>query len=49
MDFVMNVAAILIIDFFRGLFVRFCNRWWCWNLETHFVSISIFMGDYGIG
>ncbi|KRX52737.1 Transmembrane channel-like protein 2 [Trichinella sp. T9] len=34
MDLVMNIASILCVDFLRGLWVRFCTNWWCWNLET---------------
>lgn len=37
MDLVMSIASILFVDFFRGLWVRYCSRWWCWSLETFFV------------
>lgn len=37
MDLVMSILSILFVDFFRGLWVRYCNRWWCWNLEVYFV------------
>jgi hypothetical protein len=38
MDLLMTIASILVVDFFRSLWVRHCNLWWCWNLETTFVS-----------
>ena len=31
------MAMIVAIDFLRGLFVRYANRCWCWDLETKFV------------
>lgn len=36
-DLVMTIASILVIDFFRALWVRYTNIWWFWNLETTFV------------
>ncbi|CDW54308.1 transmembrane cochlear expressed protein; tmc fam ily membrane protein [Trichuris trichiura] len=42
MDLVMNVASILTVDFLRGLWVRFCTSWWCWNLETVFPEYGEF-------
>ncbi|XP_003370251.1 7 transmembrane receptor [Trichinella spiralis] len=42
MDLVMNIASILCVDFLRGLWVRFCTNWWCWNLETVFPEYGEF-------
>ncbi|MBN3296291.1 TMC3 protein, partial [Amia calva] len=40
-DMIFTVASILLIDFFRGLFVRYLSDCWCWDLESKFVSISV--------
>jgi hypothetical protein len=33
MDFVMTIGSTLIMDFFRALWVRYLNAFWCWDLE----------------
>lgn len=37
-DMLFTVASILLIDFFRGLFVRYLSDFWCWDLESKCVS-----------
>ncbi|MCP9256990.1 Transmembrane channel-like protein [Dirofilaria immitis] len=37
MDLVITIASIFIIDFFRDLWIKYLNSWWCWNMETTFV------------
>uniref|UniRef100_A0A915C6T6 TMC domain-containing protein n=1 Tax=Parascaris univalens TaxID=6257 RepID=A0A915C6T6_PARUN len=41
MDLAMTIASILVIDFLRGLWVRYCNIWWFWNLECTFVAENV--------
>ncbi|BES98283.1 TMC domain [Nesidiocoris tenuis] len=36
MDLVATVSSILMMDFFRALFVRVMNHCWCWDLEKTF-------------
>ncbi|CAJ0957969.1 unnamed protein product [Ranitomeya imitator] len=35
-DMIFTVASILLIDFFRGLFVRYLSDCCCWDLESKF-------------
>lgn len=39
MDLVVTITSALFMDFFRALFVRFFNRFWCWNLEKRFPKV----------
>ncbi|NXS99233.1 TMC3 protein, partial [Jacana jacana] len=40
-DMIFTVASILLIDFFRGLCVRYLSDCWCWDLESKFVIYLI--------
>ncbi|XP_059472075.1 transmembrane channel-like protein isoform X2 [Neocloeon triangulifer] len=42
MDLVMTVVTVLLIDFFRAIFVRFMNSCWCWDLEKQFPQYGDF-------
>ncbi|KAG9352265.1 hypothetical protein JZ751_020678 [Albula glossodonta] len=33
-DMIFTVLSILLIDFIRGLFVRYLSDCWCWDLES---------------
>uniref|UniRef100_A0A914YGH5 TMC domain-containing protein n=1 Tax=Panagrolaimus superbus TaxID=310955 RepID=A0A914YGH5_9BILA len=39
-DLYITIGSILVIDFLRGLWIKYCSSWWCWDIETVFVSIS---------
>lgn len=42
MDLIMTVLSTLAMDFFRGLFVRYMNSFWCWDLEKKFPQYGDF-------
>ncbi|XP_048525365.1 transmembrane channel-like protein [Dendroctonus ponderosae] len=42
MDLIVTGLSILMMDFFRGIFVRFMNRCWCWDLEKNFPQYGDF-------
>lgn len=41
-DMIFTVASILLIDFIRGLVVRYLSDCCCWDLESKFVSHAQF-------
>ncbi|TMS12809.1 Transmembrane channel-like protein 3, partial [Larimichthys crocea] len=40
-DMIFTVASILLIDFIRGLVVRYLSDCCCWDLESKFVSLFL--------
>ncbi|VDM38589.1 unnamed protein product [Toxocara canis] len=42
MDLVITIASIFVIDFFRGLWIKYCSAWWCWDIETTFPEYGEF-------
>lgn len=42
MDLVVTILGIMLIDFFRALFVRYMNNCWCWDLERKFPQYGDF-------
>lgn len=43
-DMIFTVASILLIDFIRGLAVRYLSDCCCWDLESKFVSVLLTVG-----
>ncbi|XP_076649731.1 transmembrane channel-like protein [Halictus rubicundus] len=42
MDLVLTIVSTLSVDFFRAVFVRFMNSFWCWDLEKQFPQYGDF-------
>jgi len=42
MDLFVCGISVLVMDFFRGIFVRYMNRCWCWDLEKKFPQYGDF-------
>ncbi|XP_076248712.1 transmembrane channel-like protein [Calliopsis andreniformis] len=42
MDLVLTIVSTLSIDFFRAVFVRYMNSFWCWDLEKQFPQYGDF-------
>ncbi|KAL1516978.1 hypothetical protein ABEB36_000803 [Hypothenemus hampei] len=42
MDLIVTGLVTLLIDFFRGIFVRVMNKCWCWDLEKKFPQYGEF-------
>lgn len=40
-DMLFTVASILLIDFIRGLVVRYLSDCCCWDLESKFVRFLV--------
>ena len=40
MDLVATITSTIFMDFFRALFVRFFNKFWCWDLEKRYPQVS---------
>lgn len=47
-DVLTTYVTILVGDFLRACFVRFCNYCWCWDLEYGYVSMILIslLSDY---
>ncbi|CAJ0935641.1 unnamed protein product, partial [Mesorhabditis belari] len=42
MDLIVTILSILLIDFVRGLWIKYCSSWWCWDIETTFPEYGEF-------
>ncbi|VDO63207.1 unnamed protein product [Heligmosomoides polygyrus] len=42
MDLIVTIVSILVIDFLRGLWIKYCSAWWCWDIETTFPEYGEF-------
>ncbi|KAL3122704.1 hypothetical protein niasHT_009601 [Heterodera trifolii] len=42
MDLYITIISIFLIDFVRGLWIRYCSTWWCWDIETTFPEYGEF-------
>ncbi|KAJ1349480.1 hypothetical protein KIN20_005057 [Parelaphostrongylus tenuis] len=42
MDLIVTIVSILLIDFLRGLWIKYCSSWWCWDIETTFPEYGEF-------
>ncbi|KAK6011754.1 TMC domain protein, partial [Ostertagia ostertagi] len=48
MDLIVTIVSILVIDFLRGLWIKYCSAWWCWILKQHLLShLKSFQPEYG--
>uniref|UniRef100_A0A914RA08 TMC domain-containing protein n=1 Tax=Panagrolaimus davidi TaxID=227884 RepID=A0A914RA08_9BILA len=41
-DLYITIGSILVIDFLRGLWIKYCSSWWCWDIETVFPEYGEF-------
>lgn len=42
LDLIFTIITTLFMDFFRALFVRFMNKFWCWDLEKRWPKVMQF-------
>ncbi|EYB81964.1 hypothetical protein Y032_0370g108 [Ancylostoma ceylanicum] len=42
MDLIVTIVSIIVIDFLRGLWIKYCSAWWCWDIETTFPEYGEF-------
>lgn len=41
LDLIFTIITTLFMDFFRALFVRFMNKFWCWDLEKRWPKVYV--------